>query len=227
HLYAPPFLPTLVGVSAALAGPEIGPFLPGVLMGGLTVLLVWGFTRASFGMVAGLLVVFVAALSDFHILYSRMAMTDAPTLMWIVLAVWLGVVGIDRRSHKTMLFAGLACGCAWWMKYTGWLPMAIISSGSLFWWVLGGRRTLGPGRLLTLNAVMAATAVVVWAPWLWLLQDVGGYEAVAANHNSYRNEWTAWQENLVTQITWYSFTDSWLSALAIAIGVTFAGSYRW
>jgi len=227
HLYAPPVLPTLVGVSAAVAGPEIGPFLPGVLMGGLTVLLAWGFTRASFGMVAGLLVVFVAALSDFHILYSRMAMTDAPTLMWIVLAVWLGVVGIDRRSHKTMLFAGLACGCAWWMKYTGWLPLAIISSGSLFWWVLGGRRTLGLGRLLALNAVMAATAVVIWAPWLWWLQDVGGYEAVSANHDSYRNEWTAWQENLVTQITWYSFTDSWLSALAIAIGVAFAGSYRW
>jgi hypothetical protein len=74
---------------------------------------------------------------------------------------------------------------------------------------------------------MAVTAVVVWAPWLWSLQDVGGYEAVAANHNAYRNEWTAWQENLVTHITWYSLTDSWLSALAIGIGVTFAGSYRW
>jgi dolichyl-phosphate-mannose-protein mannosyltransferase len=227
HLYAPPALPTLIGAFAAVAGPEMSPFLPGILMGGLTVLLVWGFTRASFGMVAGLLVVFVAALSDFHILYSRMALTDAPTLMWIVLAVWLGVVGIDRQSRKTMLFAGLACGCAWWTKYTGWLPIAIISSGSLFWWVLGGRRTLGLGRLLTLNAIMAVTAVVVWAPWLWSLQDVGGYEAVAANHNAYRNGWTSWQENLATHITWYSFTDSWLSALAIAIGITFAGSYRW
>ncbi len=227
HLYAPPALPVMIGAAGSFAGPRLAPFIPGLLTGAITVILVWGFTRAAFGMVAGLIVVLLAALSDFHVLYSRMALTDVPALMWIVLAVWCGTAGIDRQSAKTMILAGIACGCAWWTKYTGWLPIAIISSGSLFWWGIGGWRQCGFRRLMVLNGVMTVSACVIWSPWLWALQSVGGYEAVAANHNAYRTDWDLWSKNLEDQITWYSFTDSSLAALAIALGVTFGSSHRW
>lgn len=227
HLYAPPALPEMIGVAAQFAPADRAPFLPSLLMGSLTIVVVWGFTRAAFGMVAGLLAVMLSALSDFHILFSRMALTDAPVLMWIVLAVWIGTAGIHRRCWKTMALAGLVCGCAWWTKYTGWLPLAIISSGSAFWWIIGGRKDCGLFRLILLNAVMAIMAAVVWSPWLLALQEVGGYAAVSANHSGYVTGWATWHENLAIQMTWYTLTDSWLTTLAIGMGVTFAGCHRW
>ena len=227
HLYAPPALPLMIDGASSFAGPRLAPFVPGLLTGALTVILVWGFTRAAFGMVSGLVVILLAALSDFHILYSRMALTDAPALMWIVLAVWCGTSGIDRQSAKMMILAGIACGCAWWTKYTGWLPIAIVSSGSLFWWTVGGHRQCSLGRLAVLNGVLAVSACVIWCPWLWALQSVGGYEAVAANHSGYHTTWQTWSKNLENQITWYSFTDSSLAALALTLGVMFGGSHRW
>lgn len=227
HLYAPPALPWAIGVTSSVFGPSVGPFLPGLLAGGLTVLFVWGLTRAMFGMVAGLVVVLLAALSDYHIIYSRMALTDVPVMMWMLLSVWLGVTGIDQQRGRLMVLAGVACGLAWWTKYSGWLPMAIISSGSLFWWMMGGRRRCSPGRLLLLLGQMALTAVLVWCPWYFELSDVGGYSAVAANHASYLAGWSSWQDNLTTQVTWYSQMDSWLAAVAILLGMMCAGSQRW
>ena len=119
HLYAPPGLSWTIGIASSIFGPTLGPFVPGLLAGGLTVFFVWGFTRALFGMVAGLVVVLLASLSDYHIVYSRMALTDVPVMMWILLSVWLGATGIDQQRGRLMFLAGLACGGAWWTKYSG------------------------------------------------------------------------------------------------------------
>ncbi|MCH2210891.1 MAG: glycosyltransferase family 39 protein [Fuerstiella sp.] len=227
HLYAPPALPAMIQAAGTLAGPGLAPFIPALLMGTVTILVIWRFTRAAFGIAAGMVVVLLSALSDFHILYSRMALTDVPVLMWIILAVWLGVTGINRRSTAIMLAAGVACGCAWWTKYTGWLPIAIISSGSLLWWLIGGRHRCGFWRLVGLVATMTLSACAVWSPWLIALRDVGGYSAVAANHGAYRMALNSWTHNLETQITWYSLTESWMAALSLGLGMMLAGSHRW
>jgi dolichyl-phosphate-mannose-protein mannosyltransferase len=227
HLYAPPGLPWTIGLASWIFGPTVGPFLPGLLAGGLTILFVWGFTRAMFGMVAGLVVVLLASFSDYHIVYSRMALTDVPVMMWILVSVWLGATGIDQQRGRLMFLAGLACGCAWWTKYSGWLPLAIISSGSVFWWVMGGRQRCGLVRLLFLIGLMVVTSILVWCPWYFQLGDVGGYSAVAANHAAYLNRWSAWQHNLAAQINWYTQMESWLSAVAILTGMMCAGTQRW
>lgn len=227
HLYAPPALPQMIGAAGAFASQDRAPFLPSLLTGTLTIIFVWGFTRAGFGLASGLVAVMLVALSDFHILFSRMALTDVPVLMWIVLAVWIGTAGIDRRCAKTMALAGLVCGVAWWTKYSGWLPLAIVSSGSAFWWLTSGHRECRLVSLIALNAVMAIVACLLWSPWLWSLQDVGGYAAVRANHSGYVTGWDSWQDNLTAQIIWYAITDSWLSTLAVGMGVTFAGCHRW
>ncbi len=227
HLYAPPGLPWTIGIASSVFGPSVAPFLPGLLAGGLTVLFVWGFTRALFGMAAGVVVVLLAALSDYHIIYSRMALTDVPVMMLMLVSVWLGVTGIDQQRGRLMLLAGLTCGLAWWTKYSGWLPIAIVGSGSLFWWLLGGRQRCSLVRVLLPLGQMALTAVLVWCPWYLELSDVAGYSAVAANHASYLNGWSSWQNNLTTQVTWYSQMDSWLAAVAILLGMMCAGSQRW
>ncbi|MCP4506524.1 MAG: hypothetical protein GY826_09035, partial [Fuerstiella sp.] len=134
HLYAPPLLPKTIQVLSAIPGLlSVAPFLPSMLLGSLTILLLWWLGRCMFGQSAGLLLVYVVGLSDFHILFSRMAMTDVPALFWISLAVGIGMHGLQSRSVRTMALAGLCAGIAWWTKYTGWLALAILLSGAGFW----------------------------------------------------------------------------------------------
>lgn len=205
HLYAPPLLPFLIEWGIIFLGPEsIAPFLPALIFGTATVPLAWWAARCWFGTASGLVAALLVATSDFHILYSRTALTDVPVAFFLLLAVYLYWEAVRRESVQWAVIAGIATGLAWWTKYTGWLPLAIAASGSAGW-VLFERRAAGVSprvRLLTVSklfAVMAVTACVVWSPVLWGLQQYGGYAAVAENHRGYLQPLSAWPQTLVTQ----------------------------
>lgn len=228
HLYAPPLLPTTISIfDSAPVLKNVAPFLTSILLGGLTVGLVWWLARSMFGMAAGLFCAFVAAFSDVHILFSRMALTDAPVLFWISLSVGVGVQGIHTKSSRLMIASGVACGIGWWTKYTGWLPIAIVVSGSAFWWILRGSKALPIVQLIKLWLFMAAVAFIVWSPWLWMLQQHGGYAAVAENHSGYFIGFDGWQERLGHHIAYFFNLESWFGAAAIGVGLLAAGTRRW
>lgn len=228
HLYAPPLLPTMISICASVPGlSELAPFVPAMFFGVLTILVVWWMARSWFGMNAGLMIVFVVCCSDFHILFSRMAMTDVPALCWMCLAVGAASSGLQFRSVRRMAVAGVFTGLAWWTKYTGWLPLAIVLSGSTFWWLLFARRDLPYLTLLKLQATMVATAGLFFAVLLWQLQDLGGYSAVAANHRGYFLGFDGWQNRMADHIVYHFRLDSWLGAAALGIGCLAAGTQRW
>ena len=228
HLYAPPLLPKTIQILSAIPGlSSVAPFLPSMFLGSLTILSLWWLGRCMFGQSAGLLLVYVVGLSDFHILFSRMAMTDVPVLFWISLAVGIGMQGIQSRSVRTMALAGLCAGVAWWTKYTGWLALAILLSGTGFWWILAGRREISAGQLVKLLGSTAAVAILVWWPWYVMLNDVGGYAAVAANHNAYLIGLSGWQNRLADHMLYHFRFDSWLGPASIGLGLLAAGSRRW
>jgi len=228
HLYAPPLLPAMISVVAAVPGLEdIAPFLPSMIFGALTIIVLWAMARAWFGINAGYVIAFVVGMSDFHILFSRMALTDVPALFWICSAVGIAASGIHRQSKRQMIVAGVLTGIAWWTKYTGWLPLAIVVSGSGFWWLVRGRSTLSIGRLSLMLVTMAVVAFAVWSPVLWMLQEHGGYAAVKANHAGYFNGFDGWKERLTDQLTFHFRLDSWFGAAAIGIGLLAAGTQRW
>lgn len=228
HLYAPPLLPKLIEVCSLIPGLEqTAPFAPSILLGCLSVPLLWWLARSWFGMNAGLFAVYILAFSDFHITFSRMALTDAPVLFWILLATGLAAYGLDRRSLRLIASAGVATGIAWWTKYTGWLPLAIAWSGGIFWWLTAGRRTTNLITVLKLLAVMTLVAFAVWLPWLIALQDLGGYSAVSANHRNYMSGFHAWQNNMASHIMYHFHFDSWMGAAAILLGMMAAGTRRW
>lgn len=228
HLYAPPLLPKLIELCALVPGlSDVAPFLPSIVLGAFSVPLVWWLARVCFGMTAGLFAAFVFALSDFHILFSRMALTDVPVLFWMLAAVGTAVRGIADSSVRKMSLAGLFTGIAWWTKYTGWLPLAIISSGAGFWWLLRGRSEMNLSRLLLLQAVSVATALTVWLPWYWMLQADGGYSAVAANHAGYFSGLSAWREHLASHVMYHFQFDSWVGAAALLLGMATGATRRW
>ena len=145
HLFAPPLLSSMMESCSWIPGlAPYAPFLPSALLGTATILALWWLARSWFGKSAGIFMAAIVAMSDFHILYSRMALTDVACLFWIVISVAVGTQAIARSSFKHAAIAGFLCGLAWWTKYTGWLPLAILCSGSGFWWLWQGRRSIGP-----------------------------------------------------------------------------------
>ena len=200
HYYAPPLVPFLIEMSIILTGPHIGPLVPSLVAGCLTVAVVWIAARSWFGAAAAWPAVILAAASDVHILYSRTALTDVLLAGVVLLAVWLLSVAIARRRWDIAVLAGLATAVAWWTKYNGWLPIAIAICGIGLWMVCYRvARTLARSNLLVC-AVMIATAVLCWLPYLWSLQSIpGGYASIAANHAGYVVGIAGWSTSLARQ----------------------------
>ena len=87
-LYAPPLLPTLIegGMIAGLPS-NLAAILPSLLAGCLTLVVVWRLGRRWFGPAAGVAALALAALSDFHLVYSATALTDVLLTLFVLLAV--------------------------------------------------------------------------------------------------------------------------------------------
>ena len=246
HLYAPPLLPWLIESSIALFGPgQAGTMLPSLLAGCVILPLVWWVGRSWFGAQAGLAAAALAAFSDFHALYSRTALTDVLLCFWILLsvfAIWKCLVGGQLRW---MAAAGLAVGLAWWTKYNGWLPLAIGLAGLVAWLVFGQRPAMAPvagrekraankqaaasdgkrlsaGSCLLRWAGVAVIAGLVWSPVLVVLQPVGGYSVVAANHGRYVVGMGGWLDSSVRQAGSHQHLSGVLSCAGLGVAVLLA-----
>ena len=228
EFYAPPLLGAAMSWLDFLPGLHwVAPFLPSALLGAATVLMMWALARAWFGRTAGLFAATIVSLSDFHIIFSRMALTDVPALFLMIASVYVGTKAIADGSRRMMVAAGFVCGLSWWTKYTGWLPLAIVISGSALWWMWTGRRRMTLSSLLMLLALMVICAFATFAPWWWKLQDVGGYSAVASNHAGYVEGLAAWKSNLAAQLTTQFWLDGFPGSLSVGLGLLLAGGHRW
>jgi len=221
--FAPPGLPFLIELASLVPGLQArSPFLPGLVFGVVSPLVFWWLARFWFGRPAGLFVLAISVCSEFHVIYSRMALTDVPALCLVVAAVGAGSLAIHRNSLRWSLAAGFLSGLAWWLKYTGWLPVAIVGSGSLAWWLAEGRSGLRGWRLVSLLMVMTAAAGVTFAPCWWSLQSIGGYSAVAANHAGYLAGWQQWSDRLSEQLAFQMLLDGWCGAASLSSGLALA-----
>ncbi len=234
EFFAPPGLPWMIEAASLIPGSgRFAPFLPSLCFGIASIAVFWWLGRSWFGTVGGVVAAIVVAMSDFHIQYSRMALTDVPVLFWIALSVGLGVQAIDRQSVKWAVAAGIACGIAWWIKYTGWLPLAIVSSGSVLWWILNGRKRqdVRLGKSLFILGVMILAAFVTFSPWWIHLQSVGGYSRITAHHRSFAaaadSLVATWRKNMTDQLSFQLFQDGIFGVLSLGLGVLWAAWIRW
>jgi len=232
HLYAPPLVPSMIEWSMILCGGRSAPILPGVLLGSLTVPLLWLVTRRWFGGAAGTAAAGLLALSDFHIAMSRSALTDVPLVFFLLLAVWLIHEGVSRGRFGLAVAGGLVTGLAWATKYNGWLPLAIAISGSAgaclswkFFQKPDVTRRIGrdvcPSIPVVVTALSAAilTAAVIWIPvWIDLPR---GYTEVSSNHSRYVVGLAGWLPSLIQHESAQRHCAglaTWLSGLLAAIG---------
>jgi dolichyl-phosphate-mannose-protein mannosyltransferase len=201
-LYAPPLLPSLIEWSMIFFGQARWvPFLPSLILGSLTVPLAWWSVRRWSSGASGVAAAGLLSLNDFHIAMSRSALTDAPMVFFLLLAVWLAVEALADRNLRLSAVAGFATGLTWAIKYNGWLPIAIAVSGSAAAWIFwpreksltkGDEGRLPAGSIVACLAVVTLTAVATWFPVWWELQPIGGYSRVADNHRNYVTGFAEW-----------------------------------
>jgi hypothetical protein len=139
HLYAPPLVPALLEWAMILSGGDPRAVLwVNVVAGSLTVLVVWWTAREWFGRAAGIAAALLAATSEYHIAFSRTALTDPLLCLWMTAGVYAGWRAVLTGRPQWLLAAGVLAALAWWTKYNGWLVLAITGAGTVAWLLARG-----------------------------------------------------------------------------------------
>lgn len=237
YLYAPPLLPALIEWSFVLFGPSnFAAILPSLVAGCLTIPLAWWNMRCWAGPTVALSAAILVATSNLLIAFSRAALTDSLLVFWMVAAIGLGAHAFLKRSWLAAIGTGLLVGLAWWTKYNGWLPLAILGSAALAWEI--GKWWSWPNLIfvelpqpvparpwrdvlntLGLFLLMAVVAESVWYPYTRSLKDVGGYAAVAANHSRYFVGWSGWWNSFDVQFVNIETFAGWTGTVGAAIAL--------
>jgi len=231
YFYAPPLVPAMIEASLLgeqmIVGPGTRPsnltaMLPNLLAGCATLCIIWWMMRTWFDPVAAVGATTLAAGSEFHALYSRTALTDVMLVPWMLLAVFLFERAVAARRPRLLLFAGVACGLAWWTKYNGWLPLLITLGGLILRLMLLKPVWSVVRRDLAYWFGFVVVASIVWSPFLWSLQATGGYAPVMANHRGYLVGLSGWWDSFVDQWRNLNVFDGWISCLTPLVGFLLA-----
>lgn len=232
RFYAPALLPFLIGLSyLSLGVSDVAAIAVSLLAGALTVVAVWWVGRRWYGPPVGLAAACLAALSDFHIVYSRMALTDVLLTLWVVLATGLFAEALARGSWRWAVAAGLVTALAWNTKYNGWLPVAF---GALA--VAAAPAGKDPAasrgarwrRGVACWGLAAGAAAIGYLPWfLYVQHQPGGYAAVLAHHRNYVMGWGAWWSNLQAHAAMQTQFEGVASRLAVGAAYVLVAVLRW
>lgn len=228
HLYAPPLFPMLCEFAIGIGGTPDAAIWVNLLLGTLMVPLVWCVARDRFGLAAAIVSSMLCATSDYHIFFSRSALTDISLGFWLLLAVWLASRGMQSGHGLTLIGAAIAASLAWWSKYNGWLAIAIPLGG---WGLLGGvsflkaptaQQSRWSGFDLTTLfrwGLFAVLTGLLWYPMINDLKAVGGYATVSANHARYLVGLSGWLNGFRMHVAFHS----WLTTVMGVVGLLIAG----
>lgn len=220
HLYAPPLVPWLLESSQIVLGPSgWACLLPGVLAGTLTIFLLWWGVRRWFGSTAGLTAAVFAAFSDYHVIYSRTALTEPVLCLLLLLGVYFVWRAVSEADFRLGVIAGLATGLSWASKYNGWLPLMIGLAGLSAWSIRPGVPNPLRQRRFAVLGVTILSALFAFAPIWWGLQEFGGYRVVRENHARYLVGLSGWAAAAKRQLANHQFFDGPLSWLGLVLGV--------
>ncbi|WP_337177846.1 glycosyltransferase family 39 protein [Paludisphaera sp.] len=201
--YAPAGFPAMVGLSYLILGPsDAAAILVSIAAGTLAIPASAWLARRTFGPDAGAVAAALAALSAFHVAFSRMALTDASaTLAWL-----LGLIAaqrfLERPGPGSALTLGLATGLAQLVKYSGWTVGAAAALGAVAIVAFDpDRRTKGQARsYLAWGIAAAVVAAVVYAPWVAFVERHGSYAALLAHHRGYMGTAATWPSHWLQQL---------------------------
>lgn len=186
---APPLFSILVGLSQGLFGRTDWPGIAvSAAAGTLTVYLMYLFGKKVYGLEAGLLSALFVAVSPYHVIYSRMGLTETTFLLFALLTLFFFTQALDEEGLRAYVLAGIAAGLMLNTKYSGPLvlaPCLLVGVWHLVTSRLKVRRPIseqgleeGPSRGRSTVVVLSLFSLTVAAlslPWVFFLAVRWGY----------------------------------------------------
>ncbi|APW61005.1 ArnT family glycosyltransferase [Paludisphaera borealis] len=226
--YAPPGFPILVGLAYKVFGAsDVAAILVSVTTGALAVPASAWLARRTFGAGAGAPAAALAALSGFHVAFSRMALTDASFLLVWLVGLIIAQRFLERPGAASGVALGVAVGAAQLFKYSGWTLGAVVPLSAVAIAVCDPSRRGADyqRRVWGFGVLAAATSALVYAPWFAFVENHGGYRGLLAHHGGYVGSLDSWFGHWRLQLEqasalsggWGWNLAAWLPAIAGAI----------
>ena len=181
--FSPPVYVALIALCNLLGvDPGRSPLVVNAVIGTLTIPVVWWVSRRWFGPAAAAAAAALVALSEFHIILSRSALTDATFALVFMVALAAMLEALDRLTWRSAVVAGVCVGLAWNTKYHGWFVLVVAMM------VIGGRWKLQHagnqwlGRAVRTWALAALVATLCYLPWALFIQTQPGSSAGWASY---------------------------------------------
>jgi len=217
-LFSPPLFFFLVKASYWALGraSDTAANLVSVLIGTLSIPLMWGVTRRWFGYTAGVAAATLVAFSDFHIAYSRMVLTDITFGFFYLLSLASIHECFHRRSFYWAIMSGLTIGAAWNTKYHGWLLLLVALTVVVASVIFDRQNRTFLKRLTLCFLIMTVVSIICYLPWaLYIQSQPSGYLSLMRYQRVYLSR--DWLGNILRQMKSQLYFDGWMSRFSAAV----------
>lgn len=178
--HAPGLFSTLAGLFFLIFGiKDYIAIAVSALAGSLTVGVIYWIGREQFNCKTGIMAALFLATAEYHLMYSRFALTDATftLLFWASLASLLR--GLVRNERRWFIIGGVLTGLCWNTKYHGFFPLLILGLWLGVMTLLRRRKHLVPIRSLWSNfGIAVLLAGLIYLPWFLFVQFSVGYGVI-------------------------------------------------
>ena len=225
--FSPPVFVALVALCNVLGiAPDRSPFVVNVAVGTLAVPATWLISRRWFGAAAGVAAATLLAFSEFHVILSRSALTDATFALTFFVAIAAALRALDRGTPGSAVLAGLATGVAWNTKYHGWFVLVVAATVIAARRLLQGERDEGFRAALRSWALMSAVAAICYVPWSWYIQSQPGSSSGWAAYFATMLR-LDWLDNLRIQVAQQLYLEGPWSRASVPIALAAAQLVAW
>lgn len=189
--YAPPFYPFLVSITDRMLGPsDLNGQITSGVFGALGVVATYLLGRVLFGVGVARGAAFLLALCNFHVIFSRLALTDVTFATLFTFSLWSFWRARLVSSLLWFASAGFLAGIAWVTKYNGFYLLLLFGFATLCL----EAKDIVQRKILSLRerwrtwaglALALATGVIVYLPLYFHIDRTFGYDKLMAHTRGY------------------------------------------
>lgn len=142
--------------------------IPSVLLTLALAFVLWAWSRAAYGPVAGVAALFMTTFHPSLLAHGHLATTDLPAALSILVASWAFWLWLRRPGFPRALCVGLAMGIAVATRLTGWLLPPIFILVGAWEWHRRPQDVPGWRQWVALcAALLIMVPVVIWSSYGW------------------------------------------------------------
>lgn len=178
--HAPGLFPTLLGLFFLIFGiKDFVAIAVSALTGSLTVGLIYWVGREQFSRKTGIMAALFLATAEYHLMYSRFALTDATFTLFFGASLASLHHGFIKSDRRWFIIGGVFTGLCWNTKYHGFFPLLILGLWLGMMALMRRRKHLVPTRALWSNfGIAVLLAGLIYLPWFLFVQFSVGYGAI-------------------------------------------------